>query len=829
MNFNSLRSVDILFIILMIGFSYLTRVFIDVVSNSSGTTTTNATTSAHQYSSGKHPSQVQHHHPPPQRQPSKSSSTMSTDSSSSSSYKVTFINRMMKDECDLYWVGNNVPHVVGADANNDSSDTKSSESSFVDGDVSGPKLYYGPIVANGGTRTIEGYAGQTFALLQAGTYQRLGTYTIQGIQKQELKHDDEDTTNEDHHQQFILTDQNKQSNIPPPAKESKVKQQLAAQCRLAATSSCEECMNTIGCGWSPVRHGCFLLHPIATFDTVEECYFASQLSSQHSTSITSLINQANDLLINDKDDGAGRSAISGPKSIRQAYLILEHVTKILDIEDTTGDVDQGNVLHVALSELTSKLGTVFDDQDAKELLESSRHEELAKIHPNNMPMVDRRTLKEAKYYISQGIPVVITDIFSHAKNINVVHKWTLEYLYRNVFSAVDDTGASAKAEARFNVATDVKGKCCRYFESESKSKTLGYPYPFTPTTHLYRDKFEGFVNTVRKKKTTTAEEEAGAAAAADRSNSESNNDALHYLHEIVMNSQGDAVVAGGPAPTQLKEDLESIVSKLQPIANDQPFFGGFASAKLWIGQKGIVMPLHYDATDNMYVMIWGRKRAIIGPPGQFDTLYRYPNNHPLVGSSQVNLTAPDVTKFPRFQQAQLQEVVVGPGDVLYLPAWWWHQFEQPFEDTAALNLWSRDRDQSPDPSSRDKRIREHSLYDHLERSAVHLLGNQTGIVLDALARGQNSKEILETLNYAAEQWQQWVTRMPGGHPKTERSSHELLIEFLETQLEVLRETQWEEWEPGMPWDTSHPAVLPRELTERCEPAPDASPFLSYCA
>ena len=59
--------------------------------------------------------------------------------------------------------------------------------------------------------------------------------------------------------------------------------------------------------------------------------------------------------------------------------------------------------------------------------------------------------------------------------------------------------------------------------------------------------------------------------------------------------------------------------------------------------KGIIMPAHYDATDNLYVMAWGRKKAYIGDPGQLDDMYRYPNNHPLVGSSQFNLTDPDLT------------------------------------------------------------------------------------------------------------------------------------------------------------------------------------------
>ena len=80
--------------------------------------------------------------------------------------------------------------------------------------------------------------------------------------------------------------------------------------------------------------------------------------------------------------------------------------------------------------------------------------------------------------------------------------------------------------------------------------------------------------------------------------------------------------------------------------------------------KGIIMPAHYDATDNLYVMAWGRKKAYIGDPGQLDDMYRYPNGHPLVGSSQVNLTDPDLKDYPNFKYAYLREVVVGPGDIL---------------------------------------------------------------------------------------------------------------------------------------------------------------------
>ncbi len=67
-------------------------------------------------------------------------------------------------------------------------------------------------------------------------------------------------------------------------------------------------------------------------------------------------------------------------------------------------------------------------------------------------------------------------------------------------------------------------------------------------------------------------------------------------------------MGGRPAPHAIAADLEATIETLLPVARRQRFFRHFANAKLWVGQKGVVMPLHYDATDNLYVMAWGRKR-----------------------------------------------------------------------------------------------------------------------------------------------------------------------------------------------------------------------------
>jgi ribosomal protein L16 Arg81 hydroxylase len=46
--------------------------------------------------------------------------------------------------------------------------------------------------------------------------------------------------------------------------------------------------------------------------------------------------------------------------------------------------------------------------------------------------------------------------------------------------------------------------------------------------------------------------------------------------------------------------------------------------------------------------------------------------HPSARHSQVDYTKPDLELFPQFAQANANEVILQPGDVLYLPTHWFH-------------------------------------------------------------------------------------------------------------------------------------------------------------
>ncbi|KAL3908364.1 MAG: hypothetical protein SGPRY_009826, partial [Prymnesium sp.] len=339
---------------------------------------------------------------------------------------------------------------------------------------------------------------------------------------------------------------------------------------------------------------------------------------------------------------------------------------------------------------------------------------------------------------------------------------------------------------------------------------------------------------------------------------------LHYLHDEVL--QGGVPKLGGrDAPSLLASDLEATLASLESLTKAWPDFSGFTSAKLWLGQRGIVMPLHYDATDNLYMMAYGRKRVYLAAPDQILNLYRYPNSHPLVGSSQVNLSQPNISLFPRFTRASLLEAVLGPSDALFLPAWWWHQFEQPFEATASLNLWTKAPSlSSPSSSSTsspvedDERLFPLTLHDHLEGVAAKLFGKRHGVVLAGLADSilkrpsdeihGEEKQAHTALLEGAEQWKRWATstaaslqskkRRPGGRwdgfaKFVKRPAVILVSEYLSLQFrEVFRRgAVWKGWRPGIEWNVSRAAPLrPRHLVDRCRdtPAQMQASFTSIC-
>jgi hypothetical protein len=117
--------------------------------------------------------------------------------------------------------------------------------------------------------------------------------------------------------------------------------------------------------------------------------------------------------------------------------------------------------------------------------------------------------------------------------------------------------------------------------------------------------------------------------------------------------------------------------------------GKRSEVNVWIGTSNVTTVLHYDAYHNTYVQLYGHKRFLLAPPRAFWGLYLYPATHPSDRQSQVRpgLLDPDLGEFPGFEGVPFWQADLLPGDVLCLPAFWFHQV-QAKSDSISVSVWA---------------------------------------------------------------------------------------------------------------------------------------------
>ena len=112
------------------------------------------------------------------------------------------------------------------------------------------------------------------------------------------------------------------------------------------------------------------------------------------------------------------------------------------------------------------------------------------------------------------------------------------------------------------------------------------------------------------------------------------------------------------------------------------------TGNLWISGPGLTVGLHFDAAENFNFQLRGRKAFWLYPPGT-GPYYPLPMFSQTAHISGVyrNGPDPDLRQFPRFDPARGVRVEMRAGDMLYLPAYWWHQVESLGDENVNLNFW----------------------------------------------------------------------------------------------------------------------------------------------
>jgi hypothetical protein len=129
------------------------------------------------------------------------------------------------------------------------------------------------------------------------------------------------------------------------------------------------------------------------------------------------------------------------------------------------------------------------------------------------------------------------------------------------------------------------------------------------------------------------------------------------------------------------------LKELNSMCHWPTFFDKMGPPRFWIGPAGTVTPLHCDYDDNIFAQIWGTKRIFLAPPHHDEFLYPKEANAILFGSP-FDPEAPDYERYPLARQANLVKVIVQPGDMLYVPAGWYHQV-RALTFSLSSNRWAR--------------------------------------------------------------------------------------------------------------------------------------------
>ncbi|GGY79230.1 cupin-like domain-containing protein [Pseudoduganella plicata] len=151
----------------------------------------------------------------------------------------------------------------------------------------------------------------------------------------------------------------------------------------------------------------------------------------------------------------------------------------------------------------------------------------------------------------------------------------------------------------------------------------------------------------------------------------------------------DLVAAGTDSlPPGLPPYLGNLeLRELNRLCHWPTYFDKMGPPRFWLGPAGTVTPLHCDYDDNVFAQIWGTKRIFLAPPHHDEFLYPREANAILFGSP-FDPEAPDYERFPLARHAATVEVIVNPGDMLYVPAGWYHQVRS-LTFSLSSNRWAR--------------------------------------------------------------------------------------------------------------------------------------------
>jgi hypothetical protein len=94
--------------------------------------------------------------------------------------------------------------------------------------------------------------------------------------------------------------------------------------------------------------------------------------------------------------------------------------------------------------------------------------------------------------------------------------------------------------------------------------------------------------------------------------------------------------------------------------------------RAWIGAAGSGSGFHHDIANNILAQVVGEKTVRIASPADTSKFYESDRFDSFTYYSSVDADHWDEARFPAFADADIAEVVLRPGEGLFIPSHWWH-------------------------------------------------------------------------------------------------------------------------------------------------------------
>lgn len=150
-----------------------------------------------------------------------------------------------------------------------------------------------------------------------------------------------------------------------------------------------------------------------------------------------------------------------------------------------------------------------------------------------------------------------------------------------------------------------------------------------------------------------------------------NDDRLYYLAQVDMQKYFP----------QLMEDIV-LLDFFKKEPRDINLFFGFKKENY-----ASTTMLHFDEVHNIFAQLRGKKRFLLFPQNNYLSFYPpLEDNNYSSTCSKVNPDQHDLKLFPKFPINEKIEVIINPGEILYIPPFWWHHVTA-LDENISLTFW----------------------------------------------------------------------------------------------------------------------------------------------